>query len=245
MKKNKKIIFFVILFACIFTLTACGKKTDYMILVNKQNKLPEDWEERIELVDVKTGLGETYQVEKKTAEAYQKLKEELKDEIVIELDSTYRTVARQQEIWDQFEKEKGLEYAQYSAACAEAMARAVQNTCGTDYAIGVTGTLGRVDPANRDSTPGEVFFCILRTGERNRPAAAEQTAVTATGQETADASTAQAAVSTSAAQATAEATAQAAGEAFTERMELDPRLPRPEAKLAVAEAVLARLLSLL
>ena len=111
MKKNKKIIFFVILFACIFTLTACGKKTDYMILVNKQNKLPEDWEERIELVDVKTGLGETYQVEKKTAEAYQKLKEELKDEIVIELDSTYRTVARQQEIWDQFEKEKGLDYA--------------------------------------------------------------------------------------------------------------------------------------
>ena len=116
----------------------------------------------------------------------------------------------------------------YSAACAEAMARAVQNTCGTDYAIGITGTLGRVDPANRDSTPGEVFFCILRTGERNRPAAAEQTAVTATGQTAAAASN-----------------VQAAGEAFTERIELDPRLPRPEAKLAVAEAVLARLLSLL
>ena len=54
----------------------------------------------------------------------------------------------------------------YSAACAEAMARAVQKMYGTDYAIGVTGTLGRVDPANKDSTPGEVFFCILRSNPR-------------------------------------------------------------------------------
>ena len=119
MKIIKSIILGVLLFACFFTLTACNKenkvesKTDYMILVNKQNKLPEDWESRIELVDVYTGLDETYKVEKKTAEAYQKLKEELaKEHIIIELDSTYRTVKRQQEIWDQFEKDKGLEYAQ-------------------------------------------------------------------------------------------------------------------------------------
>ena len=55
-------------------LTACNKekkneasKTDYMVLVNKQSKLPEDWESRIELVDVYTSLDETYQVEKKTS----------------------------------------------------------------------------------------------------------------------------------------------------------------------------------
>ena len=117
----KKIISLLVVLICVFTITACKKeeekkevsKTDYMIIVNKQNKLPSDWEDRIELVDVKTGLDETYQVEKKTAEAYQKIREDLlKDGITIELDSTYRTVKRQQEIWDEFEKEKGLEYTQ-------------------------------------------------------------------------------------------------------------------------------------
>ena len=102
----------------------------------------------------------------------------------------------------------------YSAACAEAMAHAVQKTYKTDYAVGVTGTLGRVDPANRDSTPGEVFFCILRVDE------AAQTASDTEGERT-------------------------VYEAFTERIELDPTLPRPEAKLTVAKAVLRRLLSLI
>ena len=116
MKKFRNIGIIILIFVCAFMLTACANKeeskTDYMILVNKQSKLPENWEERIELVDVTNGLNETYQVEKKTAEAYKKLKDDLaKDGIIIELDSTYRTVKKQQEIWDQFEKEKGLEYA--------------------------------------------------------------------------------------------------------------------------------------
>ena len=109
-----KKIFFSLLLVFMLLLTGCGnEKTNYMILVNKESKLPEDWESQIELVDVYTGLDETYQVEKKTAEAYAKLREDLaKEHIIIELDSTYRTVKRQQEIWDQFEQEKGLEYAQ-------------------------------------------------------------------------------------------------------------------------------------
>ena len=117
--KVRNYLIIALVFVCVFTLTACKKeakeesKTDYMILVNKQNKLPEDWESRIELVDVYTGLDETYKVEKKTAEAYEKLRQDCEnDHIIIELDSTYRTVKRQQEIWDEFEAEKGLEYAQ-------------------------------------------------------------------------------------------------------------------------------------
>lgn len=113
MKRFTK-IFSVSLFIIISVvfITACGKKgTDYLVLVNKQSKLPDNWEERIELVDVTNGLGETYQVEKKAAEAYAKLKEELSNEgIIIELDSTYRTVAKQQEIWDDFLKQYGEEY---------------------------------------------------------------------------------------------------------------------------------------
>ena len=115
MKKIRNVFIAIIIFVCAFTITACGKKeeskTDYMILVNKQSKLPEDWESRIELVDVYTSLDETYQVEKKAAEAYEKLRADLaNDHVIIALDSTYRTVARQQEIWDSFLKQYGEEY---------------------------------------------------------------------------------------------------------------------------------------
>ena len=112
MKKFRNIFILALVVTCVFGLTSCkNTKTDYMVLVNKESKLPDNWEETIELVDVTNGLGETYQVEKKTAEAYDKLKEELSNEgIIIELDSTYRTVAKQQEIWDNFEKEYGIEY---------------------------------------------------------------------------------------------------------------------------------------
>lgn len=112
--KNRKIIFFIMLAVVgLMTLTACGKKTNYMVLVNKQNKLPDNWEKTIELSDAKNFLGETVQVEKKALEKFYELRDDLlNDGIDIELDSTYRTVSRQQEIWDEFEKEHGLEYAQ-------------------------------------------------------------------------------------------------------------------------------------
>ena len=111
----KKIIGLLLVFVGIITFTtACGKdKINYLVIVNKQNKLPSDWEEKLELVDVKTGLDETYQVEKEAAEKFNELREALlKEGVTIELDSTYRSVKRQQEIWDEFEKEKGLAYAQ-------------------------------------------------------------------------------------------------------------------------------------
>lgn len=120
MKKNKIIGLLVLVLVVGVIMVGCGKKkeeekskTDYMILVNKQNKLPDDWEERIELVDYTNGLGETVKIEKKAAEAFEKLREELSneyDDFVIEADSTYRSVARQQEIWDEFLAEKGEEY---------------------------------------------------------------------------------------------------------------------------------------
>lgn len=115
MKKFRNIFIAILVIACVFGITGCQNdesKTDYMILVNKESKLPDDWESRIELVDVYTGLDEIYQVEKKAAEAYKKLRDDLRenDHVIIELDSTYRTVTRQQEIWDSFLKEHGEEY---------------------------------------------------------------------------------------------------------------------------------------
>ena len=115
MKKIRNTFLAVLVLSCAITLTACNKeksKTDYMVLVNKESKLPDNWEEQIDLVDVYTDLDQTYKVEKKTAEAFEKLKKDLKenDHVIIELDSTYRTVKQQQEIWDEFLEEYGEEY---------------------------------------------------------------------------------------------------------------------------------------
>ena len=52
------------------------------------------------------------------------------------------------------------EYGVYSTQTANAMAEVARKQFDTDYAIGVTGTMGNVDPANSDSVPGKVFSSI-------------------------------------------------------------------------------------
>lgn len=93
---------------------------DYLVLVNKQNALPDNWEEVVELEESENRWGETYLVEKAALAAFKELQKDLleNDGIIIELDSTYRSVKRQQEIWDEFEAEKGIEYARQYVAVA-------------------------------------------------------------------------------------------------------------------------------
>ena len=113
MNRYKNLFIALLVIACVFGITACKKenKINYLVLVNKQNKLPDDWEDNVELVDVINGQNETYKVEKKAAEAYEKLRKELADEgIIIELDSTTRSVAEQQKLWDEWTKEYGEDY---------------------------------------------------------------------------------------------------------------------------------------
>lgn len=53
------------------------------------------------------------------------------------------------------------EYSVYSEETALAMAAACQKTYASDIGIGVTGTMGNVDPANQEaSVPGQVYFAI-------------------------------------------------------------------------------------
>ena len=53
------------------------------------------------------------------------------------------------------------EYSVYSKETAAAMADACRGAFGADIGIGVTGTMGNVDPANADaSVPGQVYFAI-------------------------------------------------------------------------------------
>ena len=52
-------------------------------------------------------------------------------------------------------------YTVYSGETAEAMAEACRKAYDADIGIGVTGTMGNVDPANPEaSVPGQVFFAI-------------------------------------------------------------------------------------
>ena len=48
----------------------------------------------------------------------------------------------------------------YSIETAVAMAAACRKAFSADIGIGVTGSMGNIDPANGDSVPGEVFFAI-------------------------------------------------------------------------------------
>ena len=103
--------------------TAAGG-IDYLVLVNKENVLPEGWEEALDVTTVTNSVGDEVRVESSAYEAYCALKEDVeKDlegyeegEVRLELDSALRTVAEQQEIWDEFVRDKGEDYARTYAA---------------------------------------------------------------------------------------------------------------------------------
>ena len=52
------------------------------------------------------------------------------------------------------------EYGVYSKETAAEMAMVCREFYDADIGIGVTGTFGNVDPKNKDSVPGKVFFAI-------------------------------------------------------------------------------------
>ena len=122
--KTKKIIIMAVLLLVVSLTTACGNKEkkaekdttnkyDYLVLVNKYSKLPSDWEKNIELVDAKNAWDEDIKIEKKAYEQYKKLAKDLKkDGVEIVLDSVYRSVKEQQNLWDEWSKdpEKGIDY---------------------------------------------------------------------------------------------------------------------------------------
>lgn len=121
MKKVKILLVVMILFVSVLFVSGCNKneilskngKYNYLVLVNKKNKLPENWEKVVELVDTKNAWDEDIEVEKEAYNQYRKLEKELEKEgIDIELDSTYRSVKAQQELWDEWsaDPEKGPEY---------------------------------------------------------------------------------------------------------------------------------------
>ncbi len=91
-----------------------GHTINYMVLVNKESKLPENWEDSVLLKSARNIYGEEYQVEEKTLNQFELLRKDLlnNEGIDIELDSTTRSVAKQQKLWDEWTKKHGSEYVQ-------------------------------------------------------------------------------------------------------------------------------------
>ncbi len=52
------------------------------------------------------------------------------------------------------------EFGVYSSATAEAMAETAMKRYDSDYSVGITGSFGNPDPANRDSIPGIVYIAV-------------------------------------------------------------------------------------
>lgn len=85
---------------------------DCLVLVNKDHPISADYVDTIELVAVETVYGDECKVEKMAYSAYLDLKEALEEEnVVIGVDSAYRSVEEQQRIMDEFTEQYGEEYA--------------------------------------------------------------------------------------------------------------------------------------
>lgn len=93
------------------------QRSDYLVLVNKQNKLSENWEEKVELVEAKNGFGKIVKIEKETLEKFEELRNSLLEENVdIELDSVYRSLPIQKDLYEEFKEKYWEEYAWNYAA---------------------------------------------------------------------------------------------------------------------------------
>lgn len=82
------------------------------LLVNKQNKLKESYYKRAKLIDIKDVNGIDTKIEEETYHSFLELQKFLKEKnILIGIDSAYRSFERQQELHLEFVDKYGKEYA--------------------------------------------------------------------------------------------------------------------------------------
>ena len=90
---------------------------DYLVLVNNTHKIPSDYIQCLELIQMQGYDDEVYFVEKTTAEQFTRLQKALaKSGLEILLSSAYRSVERQLEIREEFQKEYGEDYVRQFVA---------------------------------------------------------------------------------------------------------------------------------
>jgi len=95
------------------------ERKDYLVLVNKTNKLPDNWDRIADFLEVKNSFGKILKIEKETSEKFNELRKNLLSEWVdIELDSAYRSFSIQNEFFEEFKEKYWEEYASNYAAPA-------------------------------------------------------------------------------------------------------------------------------
>ena len=100
------------------------RNTDYLVLVNEDNRLPDGFENTVELIPTENIAGNRFLVEKKTYEAFLRLQEDIlkNDGLQTVLLGSYRTVKQQEETFERNLKEHGLEHTRKYVAipgCSE------------------------------------------------------------------------------------------------------------------------------
>ena len=89
----------------------------YMVLVNKTHPVPADWEEHIVLDTAQNAWGNEVKIEHEPYEAYKLLEAACREKgVIIHLDSVYRSVGAQKELWLRFEQQYGFVYAKNTVA---------------------------------------------------------------------------------------------------------------------------------
>ncbi len=82
------------------------------------------------------------------------------------LKGAYITYCNEAKIMQGVPEEIIKTYTVYSEETAKAMAEACRKAYSANIGIGVTGTMGNIDPANQaSSVPGQVYFAISLDGE--------------------------------------------------------------------------------
>ena len=84
---------------------------NYAILINKENKLKDNYIKKINLITTKNQYNENILIEEETFKAYQQLKEFLKKQnINIEIDSAYRSIKEQEILYNDYIEKYGVDY---------------------------------------------------------------------------------------------------------------------------------------
>ena len=87
------------------------QEIDYLVLVNPEHALPDDWEDRLEVVYMTNRHGEEIGVERIAFEAYCRLRDALAEEGVhLDINSAWRSVAEQKALAESYTRKYGADY---------------------------------------------------------------------------------------------------------------------------------------
>jgi D-alanyl-D-alanine carboxypeptidase len=90
---------------------------DYLVLVNKENRIPLDWEQDAKLINIVDLDGKNTKLERETLDRFYELRQKAASMgLEIGINSAYRSVERQEELAKELEAEKGPEYVQLFVA---------------------------------------------------------------------------------------------------------------------------------